>query len=106
MREDKKIDDLNYLIGPKLYEANWLDLSRQGHIANVQCAEVWCQMTPEFYYHYLEESSARKKKVLYIMNPLKFQACQFLINYHEGRGDKIIVFSDNVFALKVRPFID
>jgi len=26
VREDDKIDDLNYLIGPKLYEANWLDL--------------------------------------------------------------------------------
>eukprot|EP00965_Chrysotila_dentata_P120999 4001623-Pleurochrysis_carterae.AAC.3 len=26
VREDEKIDDLNFLIGPKLYEANWLDL--------------------------------------------------------------------------------
>lgn len=26
VREDNKIDDLNFLIGPKLYEANWLDL--------------------------------------------------------------------------------
>ena len=37
--------DLNFLIGPKLYEANWLDLTRAGHIANVQCVEVWCPMT-------------------------------------------------------------
>ncbi len=35
------------------------------------------------------------------MNPNKFQSCQFLIKYHEDRGDKIIVFSDNVFALEV-----
>ena len=34
------------------------------------------------------------------MNPRKFQACQFLIDYHEKRGDKVIVFSDNVYALK------
>ena len=26
VREDEKIVDLNYLIGPKLYEANWLTL--------------------------------------------------------------------------------
>ena len=26
VREDDKIQDLNFLIGPKLYEANWLDL--------------------------------------------------------------------------------
>ena len=34
------------------------------------------------------------------MNPNKFRACQFLIRYHERRNDKIIVFSDNVYALK------
>lgn len=100
LREDDKIDDLNFLIGPKLYEANWQELSEQGHIARVQCAEVWCQMTPEFYTEWLKPSSLQKRALLSIMNPKKFQACQFLINYHESRGDKIIVFSDNVYALE------
>ncbi|CCH44773.1 DNA excision repair protein [Wickerhamomyces ciferrii] len=99
VREDDKISDLNFLIGPKLYEANWMDLAQKGHIANVQCAEVWCPMTAEFYQEYLRES-ARKRMLLYIMNPTKFQACQFLIQYHEKRGDKIIVFADNVYALQ------
>ncbi|KAI9753232.1 MAG: transcription factor TFIIH complex ERCC-3 subunit [Lichina confinis] len=99
LREDDKITDLNFLIGPKLYEANWMELAEQGHIAKVQCAEVWCPMTPEFYQEYLRETS-RRKALLYIMNPRKFQACQFLINYHESRGDKVIVFSDNVYALE------
>lgn len=121
VREDDKIDDLNFLIGPKLYEANWMDLAANGHIANVQvstclnisyagnvdlcltfvqCAEVWCDMTTEFYREYLREKS-RKRMLLYCMNPKKFQACQFLIDFHEKRGDKIIVFSDNVYALEV-----
>ncbi|KAK0548337.1 DNA repair helicase RAD25 [Tilletia horrida] len=110
VREDEKIDELNFLVGPKLYEANWMELAAKGHIATVQCAEVWCPMTPEFYKEYLRETS-RKKMLLYCMNPNKFQACQFLINYHEGRGDKIIVFSDNVYALEAyakklgKPFI-
>ncbi|KAJ6155461.1 hypothetical protein N7470_006027 [Penicillium chermesinum] len=56
-------------------------------------------MTTEFYSEYLRESS-RKQALLYIMNPRKFQACQFLIDFHEKRGDKIIVFSDNVYALE------
>ncbi|KAL6950804.1 DNA repair helicase RAD25 [Hanseniaspora vineae] len=99
VREDDKISDLNFLIGPKLYEANWMELSQKGHIANVQCAEVWCPMTAEFYQEYLRET-ARKRMLLYIMNPTKFQAAQFLIQYHESRGDKIIVFSDNVYALQ------
>ncbi|KAG5645553.1 transcription factor TFIIH complex ERCC-3 subunit [Asterophora parasitica] len=110
VREDDKIADLNYMIGPKLYEANWMDLAAKGHIANVQCAEVWCPMTPEFYREYLREQS-RKRMLLYCMNPNKFQACQFLIKYHEDRGDKVIVFSDNVYALEAyakrlgKPFI-
>jgi DNA excision repair protein ERCC-3 len=61
-------------------------------------------MTPEFYREYLTEQS-RKRMLLYCMNPKKFQACQFLIKYHEDRGDKIIVFSDNVYALRVAIFI-
>lgn len=99
LREDDKIKDLNFLIGPKLYEANWMELAEQGHIAKVQCAEVWCPMTTEFYSEYMREKS-RKAALLYIMNPRKFQACQFLIDYHEKRGDKVIVFSDNVYALE------
>ncbi|KAF2200912.1 DNA repair helicase rad25 [Delitschia confertaspora ATCC 74209] len=101
LREDDKIETLNFLIGPKLYEANWQELAEQGHIAKVQCAEVWCQMTPEFYTEWLRPSSTNQKKALLsVMNPKKFQACQFLIDYHEKRGDKIIVFADNVFALE------
>ncbi|KAI9505651.1 transcription factor TFIIH complex ERCC-3 subunit [Coemansia spiralis] len=98
VREDEKIKDLNFLIGPKLYEANWMDLANKGHIATVQCAEVWCEMTSEFYKAYLEEQS-RKRVLIYVMNPNKFRACQYLIRYHANRGDKIIVFVDNVFAL-------
>ncbi|XP_063363105.1 general transcription and DNA repair factor IIH helicase subunit XPB isoform X2 [Cydia amplana] len=99
LREDDKIADLNFLIGPKLYEANWLELQANGYIARVQCAEVWCPMIPEFYREYLIQK-INKKMLLYVMNPSKFRACQFLIRYHERRGDKTIVFSDNVFALR------
>jgi DNA excision repair protein ERCC-3 len=99
LREDDKIADLNFLIGPKLYEANWLELQKNGFIARVQCAEVWCPMTAEFYREYLAVRTS-KKMLLYVMNPSKFRMCQYLIHYHEKRGDKTIVFSDNVFALK------
>ncbi|KAM7196028.1 P-loop containing nucleoside triphosphate hydrolase protein [Naviculisporaceae sp. PSN 640] len=98
LREDDKISHLNFLIGPKLYEANWMELSNQGHIAKVQCAEVWCPMPPEFYDEYLR-ANARMKRTLYAMNPRKFQACQYLIDYHERRGDKIIIFSDELYSL-------
>ncbi|GJR11467.1 retrovirus-related pol polyprotein from transposon TNT 1-94 [Tanacetum coccineum] len=80
VREDEKITDLNVLIGLKLYEANRMDLVRGWYITNVQCAEVRCPMTKEFFAEYLKKENFKKKK--------------------QERGDKIIVLSDNIFALK------
>ena len=102
VREDSLIADLNFLIGPKLYEANWQDLVKQGFIANVQCMEVWCPMTKEFYAEYLKPGNSGRRQALYVMNPNKFRAAEYLIQYHESaeRRDKIIVFSDNLFALE------
>lgn len=113
VREDGKIELLNEQVGPKLYEANWLDLQRRGFIATVSCAEVWCDMTPEFYSEYLKTTTTTsKKRLLYAMNPNKFRACQYLVLEHERRGDRVIIFSDNVFALREyadildKPYID
>jgi DNA excision repair protein ERCC-3 len=112
VREDDKIRDINFLIGPKLYEANWLDLQEQGYLARVQCIEVWCEMTPNFYAEYLKATNKHNmRRALYVNNPNKFMACQYLMNLHESRGDKIIIFSDNISALKMyakrlkRPYI-
>ncbi|CAF1092401.1 unnamed protein product [Rotaria sordida] len=84
VREDDKIVDLNFLIGPKLYEANWMELQNLGHIAKVQCGEVWCPMTPEFFQEYVSiKNDQHRRLLLCIMNPNKFRACEFLIHYHE-----------------------
>ena len=60
VREDERITDFNFLIGPKLCEANWLDLVKGGFIANVQCAEVWCPMTKEVFAEYLKKEILRR----------------------------------------------
>eukprot|EP00127_Corallochytrium_limacisporum_P000579 Clim_evm6s20 gene=Clim_evmTU6s20 len=99
LREDDKINDLKYLIGPKLYEASWMDLQNKGYLARVKCAEVWCPMTGDFFKEYLK-LSARKKVLTYVMNPTKFHAVKILVDHHEAMGDKILVFADNVFALR------
>ncbi|KAL7494235.1 hypothetical protein ACHAWT_008489 [Skeletonema menzelii] len=101
VREDDLISDLNFLIGPKLYEANWMDLTTQGYLANVQCVEVWTPMTAPFMREYLMAENARLKQLLYVMNPAKLRATEFLMRFHEERGDKIIVFSDLVYSLKL-----
>ncbi|MQL92064.1 hypothetical protein Taro_024684 [Colocasia esculenta] len=49
---------------------------------------------------HMHRRSAPHGTALYVMNPNKFRACEFLIRFHEQqRGDKIIVFADNLFAL-------
>ncbi|GKB17137.1 DNA repair helicase XPB1, partial [Tanacetum coccineum] len=62
VREDKKITDLNVLIGLKQYEANQVDLVRGGYIENVQCAEVRCPMKKEFFTEYQKKENFEKKK--------------------------------------------
>ncbi|AYU80546.1 DNA repair helicase, putative [Leishmania donovani] len=59
LREDDKIGDLRHLVGPKLYEANWLDLTCAGFLANVECAEVQCPMPPLFLQEYHDIQSTR-----------------------------------------------
>ena len=56
-------------------------------------------MSRDFYAAYLRDENAAHRMALYVMNPYKFMATQLLINYHEAQGDKILVFSDTIFAL-------
>ncbi|KAM6537791.1 DNA repair helicase RAD25 [Fusarium falciforme] len=60
----------------------------------------WLTRNFEFYETYLKVP-IRMKRILGAVNPFKFQACQHLINYHESRGDKIIIFSDDLYSLKL-----
>eukprot|EP01080_Neovahlkampfia_damariscottae_P002404 gene2404-2868_t len=99
LREDDKIQDLYFLIGPKLYETNWMNLQERGYLAKVECIEVWCPMTAEYMKEYLISTSI-KQNLLSIMNPNKFKMTEFLIKFHEEKRNKIIVFSDDIFALK------
>lgn len=69
------------------------------NMTGMSVLQVWCPMSPEFYREYVAIKT-KKRILLYTMNPNKFRACQFLIRFHERRNDKIIVFADNVFALK------
>lgn len=75
-----------------------MDLTAQRYLAKVQCVEVWCHMPSSFYKEMLRDDvySFRKKQAFYSMNPNKFRCCEFLVKYHEERGDKILVFSDHV----------
>ena len=69
LREDRKVGDIGFLIGPKLYEANWLDLEKVGYLAMACCAEICCDMPIDFYERYLSESSSTRQ-ILCALNPI------------------------------------
>ena len=90
VREDEGIKDLHFLIGPKLYEANWLDLQKDGFLARVKCIEIWSEMHPMFYEQYLKtDLEYNYKKLLYVSNPTKYFVTLMLLEKH--KGDKIII---------------
>lgn len=101
VREDEKINDLKYLVGPKLYEANWIELAESGYLARVKCFEILVPMSFEFYRKYLSlEKQAFKRDVLAASNPNKIDVLESLLQFHEARGDKILVFCDQLQILE------
>jgi ERCC3/RAD25/XPB C-terminal helicase len=63
--------------------------TRPGYTIRIRCTVGALQEAPN------------RRIALAVMNPVKFAACEFLVRYHEQtRRDKVIVFSDNIFALK------
>lgn len=98
VREDDKIDYLYENIGPLLYRAPWEELKKKGFIADVRCIEIPCEMKQDFLDFY--QNNGDNKRLIAILNPEKIRCCQFLIKFHEERGDKILVFCDDIFALE------
>lgn len=120
LREDERIGDLETLVGPTLYHAKWKELADKGYIAKVICTQVESDMTPNIKKTHEQVQvqgggflghAHHLKTLLAILNPKKMQICQRLIQYHEAKGDKVLVYCDHIDALKLyaekvgRPYI-
>lgn len=101
IREDNKIEDLQFYIGPKLYEESWIELTKQGFLAKVQCVEIRVPMVKCFMNEYLKKNEFGRNMGIYMYtaNPNKFIVLQYLIEIHRARGDKILVFIDTIDIL-------
>ena len=101
IREDNKIEDLQFYIGPKLYEESWIELTKQGFLAKVQCVEIRVPMAKLFMNEYLKKNEFGRNMAIYLYtaNPNKFIVLQYLIEIHRARGDKILVFIDTIDIL-------
>lgn len=99
VREDGQIEDINYIVGPKLYEADWQSLTKQGYLAKVNCYHVVCPFSEYFMREYLGadcDGVAKGDPILYEMNPNKLETARILMEYHEKRGDKILIMADRI----------
>lgn len=113
VREDEKIDDIPYLVGPKLFELDIFTLRMQRHISVVNCHEIQCPMSVAYQALYdtcrtrdsgLKDENAfnasQEQRLLFITNLNKVRACAALIKRHIALGHKIMVFCDDLFGLK------
>lgn len=48
IREDSKIEDLQFYLGPRLYEESWIELTKLGYLARVRCEEIRIPLTARF----------------------------------------------------------
>jgi DNA excision repair protein ERCC-3 len=102
VREDDAIDDLNYLVGPKLYDVPWKTLADAGYLATVDCCEILCPMATVYrkaYYSTAKDAIGREHPLLYETNPNKLEAARILLSYHRDRGDKVLLYADRLDAL-------
>lgn len=97
VREDEKVADMPYLVGPKLFDLDIFTLKMRGHVAPVECHEILCDTTSMLMEAYNACSDKDKKRLLYITNINKTRVCANLIERHAN--SKIIIFCDNLFGL-------
>ena len=76
-------------------------MQNDGFLARVKCVEIWSEVHPSFYKKFLEieneKNSSEFQKLLYVSNPTKYLITLLLLEKH--KGDKIIIFSDNLFTV-------
>ena len=99
VREDEQQDDINFIVGPKIYEADWQSLTQDGYIARVECMQVLCPFSIVFareYWPTSPDAVARGNPLLYEMNPNKLELARIIMEYHEKRGDRVLIMADRV----------
>jgi DNA excision repair protein ERCC-3 len=101
VREDLGVQELPALVGPKLFELDIFTLRMKKHIAEVECHEIRCPMTPLCYAAHAQTADRAIQRLLYIMNLNKVRVCYNLVKFHLSHKRRIMLFCDDLFALRV-----
>jgi DNA excision repair protein ERCC-3 len=89
VREDGLESDVFSLIGPKLYEAQWKPLEREGYLAAVTCVEVNVPWHPSDHARYLTASATDRHRIA-SANTSKLQTVLDLVRRHHDASILII----------------
>jgi DNA excision repair protein ERCC-3 len=100
LREDDQLRSLNFSVGPKLYEADWMTLTQGGYLASVDLMEVWCSMPPSFATAHAAATSERTRRGLYSFNPTKLVVCEALLRAHRERGERVLIYATDLRVLR------
>jgi DNA excision repair protein ERCC-3 len=98
VREDGKESDVFALIGPKRSDVPWMDLEKQGWIAQAVCHEIRIPMPRD---HRVEYSVATRgvQYRLAAENPAKLSVLRELLDRH--RGDQVLIIGQYLSQLDV-----
>jgi DNA excision repair protein ERCC-3 len=97
VREDGCEDDVFSLIGPKRYDAPWLELEEQGWIAQAWCREVRIAMAPELRMAYAVAERKDRYRIA-ATNPRKLAVLGALCRRHAR--DRVMVIGQYVDQLQ------
>ncbi|KAL0229908.1 hypothetical protein PCE1_003472 [Barthelona sp. PCE] len=97
VREDDSMALLPRLCGPTLYFAEWLRLAAKGFIANLSLRRVLVDMDIPTYREYFSQPT--KRLLLPQCHSQKLHVAKTLVEYHEQRGDQILVFFEFIAPL-------
>jgi DNA excision repair protein ERCC-3 len=97
VREDGCEDDVFSLIGPKRYDAPWLELEEQGWIAQAWCREVRTALPPDLRMAYAVAESKDRYRIA-ATNPRKLPVLASLCRRHAA--DRVMVIGQYLDQLQ------
>lgn len=114
VREDNKKVNLNFSVGPKLFEKDRNTLTREGKLEECVCLKINCYFPPAFAEAYTKllhnkekanqteveptEDKTRIDRQLYNLNPTKFHALARIVEKHSNL--QILILGDSIIPLR------
>lgn len=89
VREDGAEKDIFSLIGPKRFDIPWLDLEKQGFIAQAYCFEVHIELSAQDDLAYVVAEKNKKTRIA-ATNPRKLDVAKRILEKHPGEPTLII----------------